>query len=83
MRGSAEPRWSTRCSVANFFRLSLYADRVPVVPGHDPLRIYGTDPFLRDEGQLVRLCIYFTLGPDNAVELQHIEALEENMAGRR
>ena len=63
------------------FRLSLYADLVPVVRDHEPLRIYRTTPFLRDDGQLVRLWIYFTLRPDGAVELQHIEALDENMSG--
>jgi len=63
------------------FRLSLYADLVPVVPKHAPLRIYRTEPFLRDDGQLIRLWIYFTLRPDDAVELLHIEAIEENMAG--
>ena len=61
------------------FRISLYADLVPVVPEHDPLRVYRTAPFLRDDGQLVRLWIYFTLRPDQAVELLHIEAIEEDM----
>jgi hypothetical protein len=37
------------------YRLSLYADFVPVVPANAPLRIYRTTPFLRDDGQLVRL----------------------------
>jgi hypothetical protein len=63
------------------FRLSLYADLVPTVRGHEPLRIYRTTPFVRNSGQLVRLWIYFTLRPDNAVELQHIEAFDENMTG--
>jgi hypothetical protein len=63
------------------YRLSLYADLVSVVPDHAPLRIYRTAPFLHDDGQLVRLWIYFTLRPDNAVELQHVEAINENMAG--
>jgi hypothetical protein len=63
------------------FRLALYADLVPVVRGHEPLRIYRTAPFLRDNGQLIRLWIYFTLRPDSAVDLQHIEAIEENMSG--
>lgn len=64
------------------YRLSLYADLVAVVPGHEPLRIYRTDPFVRDDGQLVRLFIYFALRADGAVELQHVEALEEDMSGR-
>ena len=63
------------------FRLSLYADLVPMVRSHEPLRIYRTAPFLRDDGQLIRLWIYFALRPDNAVELQNIEAIAENMAG--
>lgn len=64
------------------YRLSLYADLVPVVAGHAPLRIYRTAPFLRDDGQLVRLWIYFTLRPDDAVDLQHIEAIDEPMSGK-
>ena len=63
------------------YRLSLYADLVPVVREHAPLRIYRTAPFLHDDGQLVRLWIYFTLRPDGAVELQHVESIEENMSG--
>ena len=63
------------------YRLALYADLVPVVTGHAPLRIYRTDPFLREDGQLVRLWIYFARRPDHAVELQHIEAIGENMSG--
>lgn len=62
-------------------RLPLYADLVPVVPEHTPLRIYRTAPFVRDDGQLIRIWIYFTLRPDDAVELLHIEAIDENMAG--
>ena len=64
------------------YRLSLYADLVPVVVAHPPLRIYRTVPFLCDDGQLVRLWIYFALRADEVVELQHIEAVEENMAAR-
>ena len=63
------------------YRLSLYADLVPDITGHAPLRIYRTVPFLRDDGQLVRLWIYFTLRSDDAVELQHIEAIDEPMSG--
>jgi hypothetical protein len=64
------------------YRLALYADLVPVVAGHAPLRIYRTAAFVRDDGQLVRLWIYFALRADDAVELQHVEAIEENMSGR-
>ena len=63
------------------YRLSIYADLVPEVRGHAPLRIYRTASFPRDDGQLVRLWIYFALRPDNAVELQHIEAIDESMSG--
>jgi len=63
------------------YRLSLYADLVGIVPGQDPLRIYRTDEFLREDGQLIRLWIYFILRSDDAVELQNIEALDEDMMG--
>lgn len=63
------------------YRLALYADLVPVVAGHAPLRIYRTVPFLRDDGQLIRLWIYFALRPDDAVEMLHVEATEEDMSG--
>ncbi len=43
------------------------------------LRIYRTDPFLREDGHLIRIWIYFTLQRDGAVSLQHIEAIEEDM----
>ena len=59
------------------YRLSLYADLVPVVSTHVPLRIYRTAPFVREDGQLIRLWIYFVLAANEAVELQHIEAVEE------
>jgi len=40
------------------YRISLYADMVPTVPEHESLRIYRSAPFLRDDGQLIRLWIY-------------------------
>ncbi|MBI2812755.1 MAG: hypothetical protein HYX71_00530 [Opitutae bacterium] len=61
------------------YRLALYADLVPVAAGCDELRIYRTDPFLREDGHLIRVWIYFTLQKDGAVALQHIEAIEEDM----
>jgi hypothetical protein len=63
------------------YRLSLFAEKVPVIPHHEPLRIYRTSPFVRDDGHLVRLWIYFNLPDESSVELQHIEALEEDMEG--
>jgi hypothetical protein len=63
------------------YRISLYADLISIVPGHDPLRIYRTSNFAREDGQLIRLWIYFVLRPDEAVELLHIEAVEEDMSG--
>lgn len=63
------------------YRLSLYADLVAIVPGQDALRIYRTADFVREDGQLIRLWIYFVLRSDNAVELQNIEAVEEDMTG--
>ena len=52
-----------------------------IVPGQDALGIYRTDLFIREDGQLIRLLIYFVLRGDNAVELQNIEAIEEDMSG--
>jgi len=61
------------------YRLSLYAEAVQIVPGHAPLRIYQTSPFLQTDGHLIRLWIYFMLPNEQCIELQHIEAVEENM----
>ncbi len=61
------------------YRLSLYADLVPVSAADTAMRIYRTAPFLRDDGQIVRLWIYFVLRNDDAVELHHIEAVDEDM----
>ena len=61
------------------YRLALYADLVPVAEGCDDLRIYRTDPFLREDGQLIRVWLYFALHKDGAVALQHIEAIEGEM----
>lgn len=61
------------------YRLALYADLVPVAAGCGDLRIYRTDPFLREDGHLIRIWIYFTLQKDDTVALQHIEAMEEEM----
>ena len=62
------------------YRIALYADLVPTASPATVLRIFRSDPFLREDGHLVRLWIYFVLRPDEAVELQHIEAIEENMS---
>ncbi len=61
------------------YRLALYADLVPMAEGCGELRIYRTDPFLREDGHLIRIWIYFTLPKDGTVSLQHIEAVEETM----
>ena len=63
------------------YRVSLYADLVPMVDAHAPLRIFRTAPFLREDGQIVRLWIYFALRSDDVVELQHIGSIEEDMSG--
>jgi hypothetical protein len=63
------------------YRLSLYADLVAIAPGQDALRIYRTNIFSREDGQLIRLWIYFIIRSDEAVELQHIEVVEEDMTG--
>jgi hypothetical protein len=61
------------------YRLALFADLVPEIPRHEPLRIYRTLPFVHDDGQLTRLWIYFRLTENDAVELLHIEAVDEEM----
>jgi hypothetical protein len=43
------------------------------------LRLYQTKEFLRQDGQVVRILIYFALRNDDTVELQHIEVIEEEM----
>ena len=53
---------------------------MPTVPDHESLRIYRSAPFLRDDGQLIRRWVYFTLRPDEVVELLHIEAADEDMS---
>ncbi len=63
------------------YRLSLYADLIPPVPDGEPLRIYRTTPFVREDGHLVRLWISFTLPDEKSMELQHIESIEEDMTG--
>lgn len=61
------------------FRLAMYADLVPVLPGCKELRVYQTKEFLRSDGHLVKILIYFVLRENESVELQHIEILEEDM----
>jgi hypothetical protein len=63
------------------YRLAVYADLVPLAPGCRELRLYQTKEFLRRDGHLVRALIYFVLRSDQAVELQHIELIEEDMSG--
>ncbi len=63
------------------YRLSLFTDLVAIAPGHDSLRIYRTDEFSLEDGQLIRLWIYFAIRNDEAVELPHIEVVEEDMTG--
>ncbi len=51
------------------YRLACYADLVAVIPRSTALRIYQTDPLLQDDGQIVRVLIYFVLREDDTVEL--------------
>ena len=60
-----------------FYRLSCYANLVPLAPNSTTLRIYQSSRFLREDGGIVRVLIYFVLRQDDSVELQHIEAIEE------
>lgn len=59
------------------YRLACYADLVAAVPASKNLRIYQTERLLRDDGQVVRVLIYFVLREDDAVHLQHVEAVED------
>jgi hypothetical protein len=61
------------------YRLATYADLVPFAPSCEELRLYQTKEFLRRDGQVVRILIYFALRNDDTVELQHIEVIEEEM----
>jgi hypothetical protein len=65
-----------------FYRLATYADLVPLASGCRALRLYQTKEFVRPNGQVVRLLVYFVLRTDEAVELQHIEVIEDNMVGK-
>lgn len=60
------------------YRIACYADLVATVPGLKTVRIYQTERLLRDDGQIVRVLIYFVLREDDAVELQHVEAVEDS-----
>lgn len=63
-----------------FYRLACYADLVPLASGSAALRIYRTPPLLREDGALVHVLIYFVLRDSDSVELQHVEAIEEETA---
>jgi hypothetical protein len=65
------------------YRLATYADLVPLAPGCEELRLYQTKEFLRRDGQVVRILIYFALRSDDTVELQHIEVIEEEMRAKK
>ena len=65
------------------YRLATYADLVPLAPGCEELRLYQTKEFLRQDGQVVRILIYFALRRDETVELQHIEVTEEEMRTKK
>ena len=62
-----------------FYRLAIYADLVPLAPACRDLRLYQTKEILRQDGQVVRILIYFVLRPDDSIELQHIEVIEVDM----
>ena len=47
------------------------------------LRLYQTKDFLRRDGQVVRILIYFALRSDDSVELQHVEVIEEEMRAKK
>lgn len=61
-----------------FYRIACFADLVQFVPGSQKLRIYQTPPLLSDDGTPMRILIYFVLRPDDTVELQHVDAIDED-----
>ncbi len=65
------------------YRLATYADLVPLAPGCGELRLYQTKELLRQDGQVVRILIYFALRSDDTVVLQHIEVIEEAMQAQK
>ena len=65
------------------YRLAMYADLVPLAPGCEELRLYQTKEFLRQDGQVVRILIYFALRRGDTVELQHIEVIEAEMRAKK
>lgn len=65
----------------DLYRIAVYADLIPCLGEKSPLRVFQTKEFMKEDGQLIRLLIYFVLRPDDAVELQHIEAVEQDMEG--
>ena len=68
-----------RLLAEELYRLAMYADLVPLAPGCHELRLYQTKEFLRRDGHVVRILIYFALRGDDTVELQHAEVIEHEM----
>jgi hypothetical protein len=67
-----------------FLRIANFADLVPVVPGCRTLRVYQTRELLHGEGYVIRILVYFTLRErGRVVDLQHIEAVEVDMTGKK
>jgi hypothetical protein len=61
------------------YRLAKFADLVPRAAAGSELRLFQTKEFLLRDGQIVRVLIYFVLRANDAVELQHIELIAEDM----
>ena len=61
----------------DFYRIACYADWVPLIDDRSPVRVFRTEPMLREDGQIVRVFVYFVLRADQSVELQHIEAVPQ------
>ena len=62
------------------YRLACYADLVPLAPGSNKLRIYQTSRLWRDDGEVIRILIFFVLREDDVVELEHAEVIEDEEA---
>jgi len=48
----------------DFYRIACYADLIPLVDDGSQVRVFRTEPMLREDGQIVRVFIYFVLRAD-------------------
>jgi len=67
----------------DFYRIACYADLVPVINDSSHVRVFRTEPMVREDGQIVRIFVYFVLRDNHSVELQHIEAVDQRACSLR